>query len=482
MDFKSIQFGKASGETEGAELPQLVSDGFLDSGVVEQFLSRDRFLLLGRKGAGKSLLGEKLKQIAASSGGELGVRVVHIADFPYSTFAEMFSSGIEPGARYPTSWAWILTLVLADCLEQHLGANRALNIDGNKALDKLRDVGLLPTTDLRRIVIQSTKSSFKASIPKLLDYQREKSFSGDGGDLGFVNLVEGMKSLIRGYSFSGSQLLVIDGLDDVMSRPTVQFDALAALAYECGRLNEWLHTEARQIGIVLLCRTDIFESLPGPNKNKVRQDSAVELDWFQSTYRADESNLIRLANLRASFSLKRDVNVLKEFFPSHMDHAVATTKFLLDLTRHTPRDFLQLLKHMQGVSRSSTSDQLTIRDVLDGARSYSEKYFLPEIKDELVGYVAVEDFSSFLSCVGEIRQRQFSVATLATVAERIGLPRQRLDVILRAMFACSAIGMYWFTPTETHRFEFKFRNPNAVFDPSRTVLLHKGLWKALNLI
>lgn len=53
--------------------------------------------------------------------------------------------------------------------------------------------------------------------------------------------------------------------------------------------------------------------------------------------------------------------------------------------------------------------------------------------------------------------------------------------MLHTLFAASAIGMTWSGEGRQERFEFKFRNPHAVYNPHRTILLHKGLWKVLNL-
>jgi hypothetical protein len=368
--------------------------------------------------------------------------------------------------------------MLLDSLQSHPGANRSLNIDANDAIAQLRHVGLLPTSDLQKLVVLSSKSAFRAQIPHLLEYLSESTTTNTAKDMAFLNLVEGLKRLIAKYSFHGNQYLIVDGLDDVLINHSVQYDTLTALIFEAQRLNAFLKASKVTAGIIVLCRTDLYEVLPGPNKNKVRQDSAFEIDWYKIGSASERSGLTQLANLRAKLALKRDVDIVTEYFPKTAADGQPTLKYLTDLTRHTPRDFLMLLSHVQG---ACGTDRPTRAHIADGAKSYSEQYFLPEIKDELVGYVKPGDFEAFLNSLGEIHERRFTVARLVSVAKAFGLSKARVEIMLHALFAASAIGMTWTGEGRQERFEFKFRNPHAVFNPRRTILLHKGMWKALNL-
>ena len=264
-----------------------------------------------------------------------------------------------------------------------------------------------------------------------------------------------------------------------MTKDEIQYDTLSALIFEAARLNSFFKSKKLPIWIIVLCRTDIYEILPGANKNKIRQDSCVEIDWYPPSGVVEQSKLLELANLRARLSLGRDVDVFQEFFPKHLGSGIPIRNFLADLTRHTPRDFLALLTQIQ---RFSKGQFLLKSEIIDGTKAYSEKYFLPEIKDELVGYVTPKELQIFLNCVGEIHDRVFSIAKITDVASNHGLSKEKLDVLLHALFAASAIGTTWRDHhSRQNKFEFKFRNPNSAFNPKRTVVLHKGLWKALNI-
>lgn len=479
MSFKSIEFGRTSGEAEAVEVPHLVAQGYVDDGLLDPFLSHKKWLLLARKGAGKSLLGEKIKQVATDPAMASAVTITHLADFPYKTFSQLMPSSVETASRYPASWSWLLCLQIIDSLSRHPGSTRSLNIDVNAAISQLKAFGLLPTNDIQQLVVRSSKAGFKAQIPALLEVFGESTTGGMPPDLAFLNLVSSLKQLIGKYNFHGQQFLVIDGLDDVLTKAAVQYETLSALIFEAGRLNAYFKINKIPVWIIVLCRTDIYEVLPGANKNKIRQDSCVEIDWYPPSEDVDKSKLLSLANLRASLSLNRDVDIFLDYFPKTMDHGITTKKYLTDLTRHTPRDFIALLSNIQKTSKGTS---LTRTEILDGVKLYSEKYFLPEIKDELVGYVTPRELEMFLNSVGEIHERAFTMERLEKVALTLGLQKSKLDVLMHALFSASAIGLTWRDRTSRlNRFEFKFRNPNSTFNPARTVVLHKGLWKALNV-
>jgi hypothetical protein len=270
---------------------------------------------------------------------------------------------------------------------------------------------------------------------------------------------------------------------------------------EVSRLNATFRKESVPAKILLLCRTDLFEKLPGANKNKLRQDSSINLDWYHDPREPGDSKLVRLVNLKARVTDRALADVFAAYFPPQvMLRGGRREKLsrlrqpmvlhLLESTRHTPRDFIQVLTHIQRFA--STSEQystlirrrLTQDQILSGLRSYSIDYFLPEIKDELVGYFPASVVEAAFSLIGSLRTREFSFKDLC--AKAADQPRfGELDIagIVTALFECSAIGnvnrargsraaMYY---------TWKYRNRNSTLNLDERLLLHKGMWRALNV-
>jgi hypothetical protein len=156
-------------------------------------------------------------------------------------------------------------------------------------------------------------------------------------------------------------------------------------------------------------------------------------------------------------------------------------KTLLDMTRHTPRDFIELLKYIQ----SHCSDKaVTANAIRNGMRTYSIKYLLPEIGDELSGYCTRPEFNEVVSLLGMLRKRDFTFSEFTELAKsrESEVDGHKAKRIFESLFMCSAIGHVIKKPGGNTLYSFNYRNRHSNFDERQRIILHKGLWKALNLV
>ena len=108
-----------------------------------------------------------------------------------------------------------------------------------------------------------------------------------------------------------------------------------------------------------------------------------------------KSSLYKLIDLRARNSLGREVDLFSEFFPPTINGKDAF-KYHLDHTRYTPRNPIQLMNRIQAASYSSYLTEQTVRE---GVNSYSENYFLMEVKDSMVGMLDDEDIEASFQAI-----------------------------------------------------------------------------------
>ncbi|MFD2580441.1 hypothetical protein ACFSTD_21390 [Novosphingobium colocasiae] len=113
--------------------------------------------------------------------------------------------------------------------------------------------------------------------------------------------------------------------------------------------------------------------------------------------------LVNLAHKRARRSLGVECDIFKEYFVYNVK-GKPIQKYLLDMTRHTPRDFLQLLSCVQGfyTGRRMADDQIN-----SGLREYSITYFLPEIRDELSGYSQPDEIDQLIRALARVGKTRF---------------------------------------------------------------------------
>jgi len=484
-DFRQINFGYTSAEQEGVDAPELLLDGYLDiHGISDAAFMGKEFLVLGYKGTGKSAVAERLR-LMHQNDSQIFLTQINLEEFPYASFSQVVKNNDSPESKYPAAWSWILLIyIMASFVKDQL-----MHHPNHEAFDDtisaLKEMGLMPIPGLHKIVRYSSKSTFKLTIPKFLESSREKNEI----ESSITAYVENLKKLVCDVRTESKHLIVIDGLDEIVTNETSQWSSLGALIFEVNRLNILFKKNSVSAKIVLLCRTDIFELIAGANKNKIRQDSSVELDWYSDPNAPSKSMLAKIANLRARLAFGCDIDIFQDIIPRRIYRGKykrlgkdgrSTIKVLLDTTRHTPRDFLQLLKYIQ---KCCSGPSITEDNVKSGMREYSIKYFFPEILDELEGYCTGEEAKEFFQVVGSMRSREFSASQLhkAAASEQSILSKEKIDTVLRALFECSAIGNVQKQGQGRHFLTYRFRNRHATFNMKETILLHRGLWRALNM-
>lgn len=474
-DFRTINFGYASAEQEGARFPDLLLKGYFDLHDISlHALDSDEFLILGYKGSGKTAVAERLK-LLYDGNSHIFINSLNLEDFPYTTFSEIVKGNEAPEAKYPTAWSWLLLINLLGSFERDQGMRPDEPAAFGDTLNALREMGLLPVSGLPRLVRSTTKRTFKLSIPKFL----ERSWETQDLSVDIPSYVDNLKRLVTGLHTQSKHVLILDGLDEIVTLKLAQWDSLGALVFEVNRLNSLFRMNSVPAKIILLCRTDIFELLRGANKNKIRQDSATELNWYADPKTPMQSLLVKIANLRATLTFGVETDLFDELFPKKT-FGRSTAKIILDTTRHTPRDFLQLLKYIQSCC---TGNAVNSGNVRSGLRKYSIEYFLPEIVDELDGYATAEEIKEFFQIVGSLRSREFSAKQVYEALENDAtiLTKNQVDYIFRALFECSAIGNVQRREGGGRFLTYRFRNRHATFNIKERLMLHRGLWRALNL-
>ena len=475
--FKDITLGLASAEQESAYHPELVVNGFLDPwDVVEKARNGPEFLFLGYKGSGKSAIGQHLR-LTAENDWDLFVTHMFLSDFPYGNFAKIVTGDAEPESRFPSAWQWLLTLTLLGSISKDHGVYSDGKIELLRSLEDLKSIGLLPSSNLKEIVVASSHMKYKLKLLGILDIDIDPRQKPD--ELQFLSAISRFRDLLMTVRSGSKHLLILDGLDDILLQKEIQYKSIAALILETARLNQSLRQNNVPAKIIVFCRTELFEQLPGPNKNKMRQDSAVELDWYHNPSRPESSKLVHLVNKRAQLADKDIKNVFIEFFPIEWYNQPFLT-FLLNHTRHTPRDFLQLIIHIQ---RCLSRGEIKHKQILAGIRNYSSKYFLPEIRDELVGYMARDQMEMLFRAISRSKRRQFNFGELSEHLIHEGLLKQAdMSTLLEPLFDCSAIGNLRKTGRGKSFWSFKFRNRHSHLKLDEEIVVHRGLWRAMNII
>ena len=111
---------------------------------------------------------------------------------------------------------------------------------------------------------------------------------------------------------------------------------------------------------------------------------------------------------------------------------------LLNYTRHIPRDFVQLINYIQA---NCTTNKVTKEAISKGIKSYSTEYFLPEISNELSGYIPSSAIQSVFTVLSSMRSQNFTTEQFVSkFKETVATVDVDPLEILKVLYDCSAIG------------------------------------------
>ena len=480
MSYQNILFGYASAEAESSEKPELLLDGYFDPHGYVQSIMNDRFfIILGYKGTGKTSLG---KHFVLSSHKNYKVFSTHILldDFSHRLLKRVsVISGLDDKSRFRAGWKQLLWLLIFQSYgsDQLLMQNPLIHAIYNEiSTDKLG-------TNISLNSILNLIKKLRIDVTAYDVYKISLSLNNGSANT-WPDLVASVESNLHNLPKPQSKhFIFIDGLDDIVTLREERMSAFAALLNEVRYINNVLSRYSMNTKIVLLFRTDIYELIPDANKNKLRNDYGKYISWFEEGD-VKQSPLVRLANMRASLSLGvSSIDVFDKYFPrkiaiGYEEHK--TINYLLYFTRHTPRDFLQLLE-MHKEFTKGPKYVFTSEDIEEAINKYSREYFLPEIKDELAGLISASDIQEIFQLMSIMRKRDFMYSDILAEAERHNFAiANRIQNILQVLYEHSAIG-HIDRYGERNHITFKYRNRDSGFSIHQRILLHKGLFKALNI-
>lgn len=479
MDFREINFGLSDAHNEGEDYPLLLINGFEDlDQVVNRAINTSTFLFLGYKGSGKSSLSEHLRLTQKT---DLIVDQQCLKEFPFKLF-EKILDGEDRLIRYKSIWRWILCMKV---LYNFIKTEKEIIEKDKKIEDAVNAFtvsGLFPVVDISSMVHKSTVTKASATL-KILNLSKTiEKYQSDADIEMLTDYIKTLLLLISGRC-SCRHIIVIDDLDDILAPKGNQFYNVAALISEVNSLNIFFSKSNVSVKIIILCRTDMFERLPDPNLNKIKQDKSFIFTWYREGIDTSRgSSLIKLINRRAKLVYPDIEDVIRVFFPARYE-GKDIYSVLLDFTRHIPRDFVQLMKYIQN---HCDSENVTKNAIEKGIKDYSSEYFKQEIENEMYGYLPTQAVRWVFNTLSTLRQQSFTFQQFLQQFSYYSRDIINSDVdvnnVMRILYDCSAIGhIYNYKGEGITRVTFKYRNRSSSFTPTNKIIIHKGLWKALNV-
>ena len=345
MKLSDYEFGFADATKELTRIPKIFENAFCDPrNIIDKLLNSYQFILIGRKGVGKSAFSSKLQSLSKNND-MLFTVPMNLNDFEFTTFAKTsIDSDVTGTQKYKASWDFLLLLSVYKIIFNELGITEIDEV--NDVIFLLDKMGFSLDTGFKADVTKLSKVKIGISIVKF-DAEFEKEFKVQPQNyLERISVMtEKMLKVLCEVELNGRQIsIIIDGFDDILRYKKNKIEIIASLIRSADYINDKLLQNDKKIKILLLIREDLVSLVSDPDLNKIIHDGAITINW--SNRLEDLKELVDLRFELAGINKNEARACWKKIFPSKIK-SKDSWNYVLDHTLYKPRDILQFLKYCQ---------------------------------------------------------------------------------------------------------------------------------------
>lgn len=478
---KPIFIGSPEAESEATSTRIKLLDFFEDYLDILTQLNNEKFIVLGRKGSGKTAIGEHMYSLSQNDS-NLFCKFIKKSDIDIEHIIQIGKSqgyNIERTLLYK----WVILTHLMDLVLKNE------NINNHPALGYIkqfvdRNRGFI---DIRKDEIKETitKSGFSVGaeyLNRAVSVIGHKEREIKGGRADFYKLLPNLELVLMSILQSDPDNQYIIIFDDLDIGFSVDDEADVHTTIELLRIVKEFNIDffARNnidSKIFVLLRSDIAKSIIySADMGKILNAYAVELNWYEDIYREDESKTLlrKFINKRISVNYSKAnyiINNTSDAWTSFVDensfHGKTGFKYIIDHTFYRPRDLILFFKDINILSLPLPLTYTSIKNTLLPRYVTS---MVKDIKGELSLKYNSEQIEATFRALKSLPQRDsFDYQSLKVNLVAEGLEDNADDIII-TLFEYSLIGN--FTPGDVR---FKYREggaENIEIDKNIPLILH----------
>jgi hypothetical protein len=349
-----------------------------------------RFLIVGRKGSGKTAIFKRL----ITERDPLVFGFGHTSDdYPWQHHDLQAQAGVPEERRYVHSWRYLILMGLAKIL---------LNVDQSQPWN---DDALDALDDIESFVVDS----YGSRDPDLTHlFQPQKKLRFKGGLKIAVASIEGETVLVKELPLHVQEVnrsmqqavmtalnpehdyyVCFDQLDlGFTTTDPLYAQRLIGLILAASDMRKAAVESGKRLSVVVFLRDDIYELLQFEDKNKITENNMARVEWDKP---GDELTLKSLMERRFGEVAGLSSSVAwSEVFDESKEMPGRQTKYahICDRTFLRPRDMIKFCNEtLTAYKAGSASDEKFENEAVHEARSAYSAYLLRELDDEIAKHV-----------------------------------------------------------------------------------------------
>lgn len=470
MELSEIYLGGTDAESD-----EKLEAGFFETNDVKEILVGRRFIILGRKGAGKSSLYDQLPRLAKEKRwGEPPIEVLNLSsgDFEWDRIVGLDGPSMPGEAFASLSWELSVHIRLAETLLRAKPWWRRSAAEWKLARTIWRAFGGRKVGEsVFEWVSRQLKSIEEADVPIWLGGGGIKKKDAPAKRARLLDVSKAVRDAVGAALPADRRFIVqLDKLDERWDGSGEVKIWLVGLLKAAKKLNddyrEPVESARRQIvKIVVYLRTDIYETL--------RFDELDKLRSFENQISWNEASLTAMLEKR----LPDGLGLAGVLDANPISRAQRAPQYFFDRTFLRPREVIQFLQ--SALEAAPQGSKFVSNDLLKEVVKTFSTWKVDDLKLE---YAKANPHLSDL--IEAFRQGPHRYDSLAEIEERLTErapsattalgPRGALDLLFNA----SVVGVRIST---SGRILFRVNDPTLKLPNEASVYVHPGLHSALNI-
>lgn len=474
-----------------ADSDSLLDECFEDHEAFQAVKDFERFLVVGRKGSGKTAIFRKLVKSKEHDTFAFGHT---FSDYPWHYHSLQKVIGVPDEECFLQSWKYLILITISKIL-LNLDNSQPWNEEAAVALGGIE--GFVVDTygnsnpDISQIFSPTTKLHIRPSI----------GFSGLGLNAGldFTDVaMEHLPKIAKEVNDNLLQKVLVslnnnfkyyicfDELDLGFKNEDEYRHRLIGLLKAAMQITNHAKDAGKKLNVIVFLRDDIYQVLQFEDKNKVTQGRLARIEWDTPS---TAHTLKELMERRFSKKLESsEPNSWEIVFNETQQMSGKQAKYqnIIDRTMLRPRDMINFCNEALDAFRRNgdEAEKIENRDIATARVKYSQ-YLMAELDDELQKHIV--SHKAYFEVLRGLEAVQFSIDELEKIcaARSNILPKgTTAKNMLRELFEFSVIGFYRAGGAGYGgaQYVFRYKDSRAQFDENaQDYQIHLGLLESLNL-